>query len=111
MKRTPLKRKTALRKVSRKRSSQNQIYSQRRRWFLGMPENSRCPVAEAGLIPDLQGNLTPHWRAATQVHHQKGRVGILFLAEEFWLGVSAEGHTYLHANPAIARERGWTLAK
>jgi hypothetical protein len=93
---------------ARKRSklADDRLYATRRRWFLAMPENSSCPVAWAGLIPDLNGYLRPHWRAAVEIHHTRGRIGRMLLAEEFWLGVSSEGHRWIHDHPALARESG-----
>lgn len=100
-------KRTPIRKVSEKRKRDSLAYSQRRRWFLGMPEHSACPIAAKGKIPDLNGELKPHWRCATEIHHMHGRVGRLYLAEEYWLGVSSEGHRWLHDHPAEARANGW----
>ena len=91
---------------SKKRSREDTIYAQRRVWFLGMPENSRCPVAEAGLIPDLNGQILPHWRAATTIHHAWKR-GKYYLDESTWIGASFEGHVWIENHKEEARKRGW----
>ena len=45
---------------------------------------------------------------ATQVHHRKGR-GKFYLDVSTWLATSANGHQFIHDNPAIAREKRWLV--
>lgn len=105
------KQETPIRKRSKEGARLDRIYSQERRWFLALPENATCPIAASGLIPDLSGELRPHHRSATTIHHRKGRVGSLLLDKAFWLGASFEGHQFIHANPKIAYEKGWMLSR
>lgn len=42
-----------------------------------------------------------------QVHHMRGRLGPLLLDQRYWLGVCDEGHRWIDANRAKAREMGW----
>lgn len=81
-------------KVSSKRKIQNLQYSADRIVFLNKPENRICPVT---------GNKT------TDVHHRKGRVGDLFLNQEFWLAVSREGHIEIEEHPEWAKEMGYSI--
>jgi hypothetical protein len=99
-----------IRKRTKKKSRMDRIYSDKRKWFLADPGNSRCPVAESGLIVNEEGNLRPHFRASVQVHHKRGR-GRLYLDELTWLGVSAEGHAWIHANVKESYSRGWMLSR
>lgn len=101
-----IKRRTPLNKVSAKRKRDQKIYFDKRRWFLAKSENSACPVAAAGLIPDLNGELASHHRASVQIHHVWRR-GRYYLDESTWLGVSAEGHFFIERNILIARQRRW----
>lgn len=43
---------------------------------------------------------------ANQVHHRRGRLRTLLLDQRFWIAVSAAGHEWINAHPALARERG-----
>lgn len=46
-------------------------------------------------------------KKATQVHHTRGRAGVLLLVQKWWVPVSAAGHQWIHANPEEARRRTW----
>lgn len=96
-----------IRKRSVKGARTDRVYSQRRKWFLSMPENQKCPVALAGLLPGQRGHIYPHHLQTSQIHHMRGRVGMNFLDESSWIAVSALGHQWIHANVAEARKRGW----
>jgi hypothetical protein len=39
----------------------------------------------------------------------KGRLGKNMLDIGTWMAVSDEGHKFIHANPAISREKGWLI--
>jgi hypothetical protein len=82
-------------KISKKRSNEMAEYAVKRKKFL--QENSRCAV-----YPKLM---------ATQVHHRKGRVGSLFLDENFWLPVSATGHKWVEEHPEEAYKLGFSLLR
>lgn len=81
-------------------------YGRRRRWFLAMPENSRCPVAWAGLLPDINGDFVSHYRLANTIHHTWRR-GKYFLDESTWMGMSLEGNLWVEREKEEARRRGW----
>lgn len=45
-------------------------------------------------------------KAATSVHHSRGRVGSLLLDQRFWKAACDECHEYIHHNPSIAQALG-----
>lgn len=102
----PKPRKPMKRGNSHKRKKLDKVYEQQRKWFLARPENSLCPVAAKGLIPDLHGNKVPHHRAALTVHHAWKR-GRYYLDETTWLSASWDGHCWIEMNKAEARRLGW----
>lgn len=53
----------------------------------------------------------PQFIRATQVHHYRGRAGKLLLDQRFWLGMSADKHTWAHNNIAEARKLGLICPK
>lgn len=74
-------------------------------------KESYLPGKRCAVFPD---------RMAGQVHHIKGRsVNVyadtwaeqrdipLLIDVRFWLPVSQEGHTHIHANTDEARQKGW----
>ena len=97
MKRSPLKRKTPLRKMSKKRQKESKVYSVKRREFLA--EHPICQICES--------------RPATEIHHKESRYSDTYLNEETWLalcgfGAPANGcHAWIHRNPGLAREMGY----
>lgn len=50
-------------------------------------------------------------KAATQVHHKRGRIATLLLDKRFWIAVSAEGHDFIHNNVSKAMKLGLLAAK
>ena len=96
MKRTAIKRGTSqLRSASKKRAVQLLEYSKRRKAFLAA--HPFCAVCIILLRPP---------QLATEIHHKSGRVGAMLNDEKHWLGVSREGHNFLHSYPSIARALG-----
>lgn len=81
---------------STKRAKHERVYLAKRIEFLHRPENMVCPVTG---------------QRATEVHHKKGRVGNLLLDENYWLGVSHEGHKYIEEHPEEAKARGWSVSR
>ncbi len=79
------------------RMVQERLYRQRVKEWLRLPENRRCRVYEL-----LLNRHVP----ATQCHHFQGRRGMLLLYEPFWIPVSWEGHRWIDAHRAQARELG-----
>lgn len=82
---------------SKKRKDESAVYSVNRIVFLNKPQNKWCPVY-------------PYSRA-TEVHHKKGRIGALYLDENFWLAVSERGHKKIELNPIWAKEKGYSLLR
>jgi len=80
-------------KVSKKRQAENKIYSELRKEFL---KDKICPITS---------------NIATEVHHQKGRIGKLFLDTRYWLAVSHEGHVKIENNPKWAIDKGYSLKR
>lgn len=101
-----IERRTPVRKVKPSRKKLDLIYGQRRKWFLSQQENSICPMALAGVLPDINGELRPHHRAATTIHHAWRR-GPYYLEESTWMGTSWEGNSWVERNKEEARKRGW----
>lgn len=106
MKRTPIERKTPIRRSgslprvthlqgrSRKRASQEAEYTTLRREFLA--EYRFCALCD---------------EYSEQVHHKAGRVGQLLLDVSKWLPVCAEDHQYITEHPAWAIAYGWSLKR
>lgn len=87
MKRSPIKR------VSKKRSSELAMYKRAKLEYLGDGKN--CEVCN-------------HW-FATDIHHKKGRVGSLLWDKVYFLAVCAICHTEIHHSPEWARMEGYSL--
>ena len=45
-------------------------------------------------------------RSATSIHHVRGRLGKLLSEPRFWKAVCDPCHTFIHANPSLARALG-----
>lgn len=95
MKRSPLKRKTPLRRASPKRSKELALYRKERDAYL--MANPNCAARHAAGIT-CSGDL--------QLHHYRGRVGRLLRMDMFWLSVCAAHHSFIHDHPGMARELG-----
>lgn len=93
MKRSPLRRKTPLRRVSKKRAGELREYSERRKVFLS--KHQWCVVYP--------------YEPSTEVHHKHGREHGKLNDESLWLAVSRRGHDFIHSNPNKARENGWLI--
>lgn len=88
----PGKPRKPINKKSDKQKERDKVYLQLRKVYLKKPENKYCRVFPKKL--------------ANEVHHKKGRTGKLLLYVPFWLAVSTEGHTWIHANPTKAYKKG-----
>lgn len=86
----PLKRKTPLRRVSKKRQVEGKQYSLMRKSFLA--ELSLCEVCMR--------------EQSTDVHHIEGR-GKNYLNDKTWLSVCRACHEKIHREPIWSRERGY----
>jgi len=85
-------------KFSSKRAKRNAAYLVARDLFLAKEENKFCPV-----LAKLKNQTV----SATEVHHRNGREGERLNDQEYWIGVSREGHQWIHSNPELAYEAGW----
>ncbi len=100
MKRSPLKRKSALkrgkplRKVSAKRRKAQRAYTAKRRAFLLIRTLCQARVRQI-----CTGR-------SSQVHHRFGRSGSNYLNEATWLATCAACHEWVHQNANTARSLG-----
>ena len=101
MKRTPLKRKTPLRRsgrklrpVSIKRAKQNKEYSVLRMEYLN--KNPFCSICE---------------KPACDIHHKKGRFGERLNNSEFFMAVCRGCHEWIHANPQISYAKDYLIKR
>lgn len=78
------------------------VYAKSKRQWWTEVKGQLCPVMLT--IFKRQVPITEH------PHHLRGRGGSLLCDTRFWLGVSDEGHRFIHANPTIARKHGWLCA-
>lgn len=92
----PKKAASTIAKRSKKRETQEKLYSQLRKAYLAKPENKTCPITK---------------QPSTEVHHKKGRIGDLLLDTRYWLAVSREGHRKIEENPEWAKEMGYSLSR
>jgi hypothetical protein len=98
MKRTPLKRKKPMKRVSKKRTTDSKIYSKMRLNFLATyPLCEVCPTVKMD-----------QRKTSTDVHHKKGR-GKYYLDEDSWLAVCRQCHDEIHGNPIWARENNYII--
>lgn len=93
MKRSPLKRRTRLSPVSKKRSKQLKVYSSLRKAYI--KEHPRCENCNAAFSSDI--------------HHKKGRLGETLNDTEFWIAVCRACHNHIHRYPQLARDKGLIL--
>jgi hypothetical protein len=82
-------------KVSKNKAKELAEYTNKKRKFLEV--NPRCAV-----FPKLM---------AIDIHHIRGKIGSRFLDEKYWLGVSREGHNWIHENEEEASKKGWYLSR
>lgn len=86
--------KPTLRKRGENLTKKMEAYHNRRVAFL---RNKRCAV-----YPTLP---------ATEIHHQRGRIGDLLLDDRYWLPVSRKGHVMITLKPAWALKSGYSLPR
>jgi hypothetical protein len=91
-----MKRKTPIRRASKKRELELKIYYSLKKYIL-----SQRPYCQ---IPSANG--TPCLNRATGIHHVKGRAGELLCDVRFWLAVCPQCHDYIHAHAKESRARG-----
>lgn len=107
MKRTALKRKTPLkrggklRSVSKKRNNQKGDYKTMAAQFLEVrPECQVCFLEH------------PNWaRSSEEVHHIRGREGLMLTRKEFWLAVCRPCHNLIEMNRGWAYDKGYLACR
>lgn len=132
MKRTPIQRRTPLKRVSAKRQREGRIYSVQRRAFLAKfflcqvdmrelgYDETIPPVRENGMIRVAhavsRGWGSPVWCMVPEGHiqrsqdvHHTARRGRYYLDESTWLAVARKNHDRIEQNPGWARRVGWLI--
>lgn len=94
MKKSPLRRKKGLRKVSSKHKRQLGVYYAVRENYL-----QNHPICEACKI-----------RLSTEIHHMKGR-GKHLCNTDYFMAVDRGCHRWIHDHPAEARTLGLLISK
>ena len=80
-----------VRRVSKVQAARNRRYAVIRNEFMARSENWNCAFS---CCPNR----------ATQVHHQRGKLGDLLFDTRFWHPVCGETHAWIDANREAARE-------
>lgn len=93
-----LLRRSRLSPISPRRKARLTEYFRKRALFLASPENQWCKVAMALWGKSLR---------TRDIHHVRGRYGMLLNDETHWLAVSREAHDWIHQHGDLARARGW----
>ena len=100
MKRTPLKRKTPLKRggrlrlVSKKRAKQNKAYSIYRNLYLN--NHTACEICGG---------------KACEIHHKKGRFGERLNDMQYFMAVCRGCHHWIHTNPQIAYAKDYLIRR
>lgn len=82
--------RSPLRRISKKRAKEGRTYTEVSGAFLA--DNPTCEMCKVA--------------ASTELHHKRGRVGSLLCDTRFFAACCNYCHTFIHANPAIARQLG-----
>lgn len=90
----PVKAPKPIAKVSKKMKVTVSEYSRRKKEFM---VGKVCPI-----YPHLP---------VEDIHHMRGKVGDLYLNEEYWLAVSRKGHIKIERNPEWAKANGYSLSR
>lgn len=93
---------------SKKRAKQEREYSKVRKKFL--EENPHCAVHD-GEWSQENGNFLFEPCLATEVHHQKGKIGALLTDTRYFLPVCRVAHDYIEKHPLEAKEKGYSLSR
>jgi hypothetical protein len=89
----------ALRKFSKRRSAQ--VYQYNKRVKVWKVENPYCRAKIVGVCTNNTEDC----------HHQKGKIELLLLDEDFWLPVCRCCHTWIENNPNRAKDLGLSLSR
>lgn len=125
MKRTPIKRRTPMKRVSKRREKEGAEYAKLRKQFLAQHPYCQLWLAEHEWTEeeavemngeyedhrfDMQtGGFLTKWRKiplSTDIHH-KAKRGKNYLNTDTWMAVCRTAHQRIHANPSWAREKGY----
>jgi|SRR5688572_29475408 len=90
----PVKAPKPIARVSKKMKVTVSEYSRRKKEFM---VGKVCPV-----YPHLP---------VEDIHHMRGKVGDLYLNEEYWLAVSRKGHIKIERNPEWAKANGYSVSR
>jgi len=100
MKRSPLKRKTPLKRggrlrpVSKKRAKQIKEYAKVRQEYLSL--NPSCEICG---------------KSGTQIHHKKGRFQERLNDKNFFMSVCSCCHQWIHNNPQVAYAKDYMVKR
>jgi len=110
-----LTRKKPMRRVSKKRATDNKLYLAKRKAFLALRplcevwvELTNEGTREASLLKgQIFGGIALRPEYSSDVHHMEGRRGERFLDDNTWMACSRKAHAWIHAHPKQARVMGW----
>lgn len=93
-----IKKKTPLRKVSKKRSSEFRIYSQLRKAYL--EQHPYC---------QFKDGLSLCFCQATEIHHKAGREKKWLNMVNFWVGLCSKHHDFIEKNRSWSYDNGFLI--
>ena len=115
MKRTPLKRKTPMKRVSKRRQAESKEYMRLREAFLKEHDICQLWLAEHGLresdFGDRIRSFSMGCPRSTEIHHKNGRNGSNYLNTSTWMALARVSHEKIHLNPAWAYAKGFLIRK
>lgn len=94
--RTKVKVVNPVKKITEKRSKQNQEYARLRDHYL--EAYPACEVSECN-------------NKSNQIHHVNGREGEKLIDTNFFLAVCPDCHKKIHANPKWAQDEGYVILR
>lgn len=84
----------------------------RRKPRRGLSDYSKAREDLAARVGDMcEARTSACTGALEQVHHRKGRDGVLLADPQYLLGVCAACHRYIHDHPTESYEKGWMLKR
>ena len=106
MKRSPLKRKTPLKKMGANKARETAKYWPLRRTYI-----SNYPFCEFPVWADERVSTPTCMNRTTSIHHKKGQHWKIMNDTRYWMGVCAERHRWIEDHKNVARARGLILYK
>lgn len=113
MKRSPLKRKTPLRRMSKRRQSESNEYEKLKEQFLKEHDICQLWMAENNIREGDWGDRVKAFcmgaPRSTEIHHKfcGSNRKKHFLDVSSWMALSRQSHEKIHQNPKWARENGY----